>query len=66
MYSADQYLRPESKHDTLTAVDGSKWYRQYAQPAVEKTPHKDEAGAIQYSEKIVQRMPPVPRRKDRS
>ena len=66
MYSADQYLRPESKHETLTAVDGSKWYRQYAQPAVEKTPYKDEADVIKYNEKIVQRMPPVPRRKDRS
>ncbi|MDR0917251.1 MAG: hypothetical protein LBN02_08730 [Oscillospiraceae bacterium] len=65
MYSAEQYIKPEGGHDTLTAVDGSKWYRQYARNAVEKTPYKAPDGSVAYNEKIVQKLPAMPRRKDR-
>jgi hypothetical protein len=65
MYSTEQYLKPESKYETVTAIDDSKWYKQYAQAAVEKTPYSAPDGSVKYSEKIVQKIPPMPRRKDR-
>ena len=33
MYSTDKYMPPtQGDYKTVTAVDGSKWYHQYAQP----------------------------------
>lgn len=65
MYDAEKYAKPEGNFDTVTAVDNSKWYKQYAVPAVEKTPYMDNKGKVQYNEKIVQRIPKAPMRKDR-
>ena len=65
MYNADQYMAPESEYTTITAADGSTWYKQYAIDTVEKTPYQNEEGAISYRESIVQRLPKVPPRKDR-
>lgn len=65
MYNADQYMQPEGKFTTETASDGSKWYKQTPQDVVEKTPYYDANGDVKYNETIVQKMPQVPRRKDR-
>jgi hypothetical protein len=65
MYHTDQYMAPEGRYDTVDAADGSKWYRQYAQDAVEKTPYMAPDGSIAYNESIVQKLPAMPKRKDR-
>lgn len=65
MYSTSQYMQPTGPYETVTTVDGESWYKQYAQPVVQKTPYKSETGKIQYHEQIVSEMPQVPRRKDR-
>ena len=65
MYCTEQYMAPTGPYDTVQTVDGSSWYRQYAQPTVIKTPYKDGDEKIKYQERIVQQMPPVPKRKDK-
>ena len=65
MYNADQYTAPDGSFSTVTAVDGSNWYKQYAGDAVEKTPYMAPDGAIAYNESIVKKLPVPPRRKDR-
>lgn len=65
MYSADQYMPPQGDYTTVTAADGSSWYKQYAVDTVEKTPYKNEDGSVAYRENIQQRLPKVPLRKDR-
>lgn len=65
MYSTEQYMAPTGPYDTVETLDGSSWYRQYAQPTVEKTPYKDGDDKIRYEERIVPQMPPVPKRKDK-
>ncbi len=65
MYNASQYMKPEGKHEVVETTDGEKWYKQYAQPTVEKTPQRLKNGKIGYSEQIVDRMPQIPKRKDR-
>lgn len=65
MYSAEQYSRPQGEHSTVEAVDGSKWYKQYARDTVDRTPYMDEEGEIKYHEKIVKTLPRPPARKDR-
>lgn len=65
MYNADQYSAPDGSHTTETAVDGSKWYKQYAADTVEKSPYMAPDGAIAYNESIVKKLPQPPRRKDR-
>ena len=65
MYHADQYAAPEEAYATVQAVDGTSWYKQYAQDAVEKSPYMAADGSIAYKESIVKKMPPAPRRKDR-
>lgn len=66
MYSTDKYM-PPSKGDykTVTAIDGSKWYHQYAQPTVIKEPFMKEDGKIQYHEHIENKLPEPPKRKDK-
>ena len=49
----------------MQAVDGTSWYKQYAQDAVEKSPYMAADGSIAYQESIVKKMPPAPKRKDR-
>lgn len=65
MYHADQYTAPEGDFSTVTAVDGSKWYKQYAADAVEKSPYMAPDGSIAYNESIVKKLPQAPRRKDK-
>lgn len=65
MYDAEKYVKPEGGFETVTAVDNSKWYKQYAAPAVEKTPYMDTKGKVKYHERIVQRVPKAPMRKDK-
>ena len=65
MYDAEKYSKPEGKFETVTAVDNSKWYKQYATPSVERTPYMDPRGKVQYNEKIIQKIPKAPMRKDR-
>ncbi len=65
MYDAEKYAKPDGKFETVTAVDNSKWYKQYAAPSVEKTPYMDTEGKVQYNEKIVNKIPKAPMRKDR-
>ncbi|MCC8026602.1 MAG: hypothetical protein LIP16_15050 [Clostridium sp.] len=65
MYHADQYTAPEGEFSTVTAVDGSKWYKQYATDAVEKSPYMAPDGSIAYNESIIKKLPQAPRRKDK-
>ncbi len=65
MYSTEQYMPPTGPYDTVQTVDGSSWYRQYAQPTVEKTPYQESDSKVRYQERIVQQMPQVPKRKDK-
>ena len=65
MYNTEQYSAPQGDYDIVKTVDNAKWYKQYAVSAVEKTPKMGKGGKIEYDEKIVQVMPPVPKRKDR-
>lgn len=66
MYHADQYMPPsQGTYDTVQSVDGSTWYKQYAQDAVSKTPYENGDGKVAYHESIVQKVPPAPARKDR-
>lgn len=66
MYSKDQYMAPsQGEFDSVQSVDGTAWYKQYAQDTVSKTPYEKEDGKIAYHESIVQKLPPTPQRKDR-
>ncbi|MDD4509466.1 MAG: hypothetical protein PHY23_00885 [Oscillospiraceae bacterium] len=65
MYHTDQFSEPSREYSTVTAADGSKWYKQYAQDTVEKTPYMAPDGSIAYNEKIVKKLPDPPRRKDK-
>lgn len=65
MYQADQYMAPEGDYSTVEAVDGSKWYKQYAADAVDKTPYMAADGKIAYNESLIQKLPRTPPRKDR-
>ena len=63
MYSTDKYMPPtQGDYKTVTAVDGSKWYHQYAQPTVVKEPFMKENGEIQYKEQIENKLPDAPKR----
>ena len=66
MYSTEKYMPPsQGDYKTVTAVDGSKWYHQYAQPTVVKEPYMKEDGNIRYKEHIENKLPEPPKRKDR-
>ena len=66
LYSADQYAAPtHGNFETVQSVDGTAWYKQYAQDTVEKTPYDAGNGKVAYNESIVQKLPPAPQRKDR-
>ncbi len=65
MYNMDQYMPPEGDYSTVKAVDGSKWYKQYAADTVEKKPYMNEDGKIDYNQSIVQKLPRMPQRKDK-
>ena len=62
----DQYAAPtQGSYSTVQSVDGSTWYKQYAQDTVEKTPYTSGSGKVAYNESIVQKLPPAPQRKER-
>ena len=65
MYNAAQYMEPTGSFETVETTDGQSWYKQYAEPTVQKTPYKDDSGKIKYEERIVEQMPQIPKRKDR-
>lgn len=66
MYSADQYMPPsQGEFNTVQSVDGTAWYKQYAQDTVSRTPYEKGDGKIAYHESIQQKLPPTPPRKDR-
>lgn len=71
MYHAGQYTQPEGKFTTVTSKDGEKWYKQYAVPTVERTPVRTETDKrtqqekVICDEKIVQKLPRAPARRDR-
>ena len=62
--NAEQYMKPSGEYQTVKSVDGASWYKQYAEPVVKKLPH-EEGGKVSYTEKIIEQMPQVPRRKDK-
>lgn len=65
MYHADQYMPPDGEYTTVTAADGTSWYKQYATDTVERKPYKTDDGGIAYNESIVKKLPHAPRRKDK-
>ena len=65
MYHADQYTEPKGDFTKVHAADGSLWYKQYAQDAVERKPYNAPDGTVAYQESIVKRLPDPPKRKDR-
>jgi hypothetical protein len=66
MYNTEQYMKPEKGgYETVATTDGAKWYKQYAAGPVDRTPHSADGGQAAYNEPAAQKMPPIPRRKDR-
>ncbi len=65
LYNADKYMKPEGDFTTITAADGSQWYKQTPVDTVEKTPYMDGEGKIKYHEEIVQKLPQIPRQRDK-
>ncbi|MDD3279878.1 MAG: hypothetical protein PHG16_13545 [Lachnospiraceae bacterium] len=65
MYHADQYMEPSGNYETVTTADQSTWYKQYASNTVERTPYMTGEGKIAYHENLVQKLPDMPKRKDR-
>ena len=66
MYHADQYMKPDGDYTTVTAADGTSWYKQYATDAVERKPYQAQDGSVAYNESIVKKLPKAPKRKDRT
>lgn len=65
MYHTDQYMAPSGEYSTVTAKDGTTWYKQYAADTVVRTPYQAPDDTIAYKESIVKKLPDPPRRKDR-
>ena len=65
MYHADQYGQPKGDYSKVYSADDAAWYKQYAADTVERKPYQTEDGKIAYHEKIVQKLPNPPQRKDR-
>ena len=65
MYHADQYAKPKGDYSKVYSADDAAWYKQYATDTVERKPYQTEDGKIAYHEKIVQKLPNPPQRKDR-
>ena len=65
MYHADQYTQPRGDYSKVYSADDAVWYKQYAADTVERKPYQAEDGKIAYHEKIVQKLPNPPQRKDR-
>lgn len=65
MYQTDQYTPPQGEYTTVHSADGTKWYKQYAQDAVERKPYMAPDNTVAYNESIVKKLPDPPKRKDR-
>lgn len=65
LYNTEQYMAPDGEFSVVEAADGTSWYKQYAADTVERTPYYDDKGQVAYNEKIVQKLPKIPQRKDR-
>lgn len=65
MYHTGQYTAPSGEYTKVTSADGSQWYKQYAQPTVERKPYMAPDDTVAYHEKIVNKLPNPPKRKDR-
>lgn len=65
MYSADKYDAPEEAYTTISAADGTNWYKQYAQDIIIQHPYEQPDGYIDKGETIEKHIPKPPRRKDR-
>lgn len=65
MYHAEQYAAPQGEYTKVHSADGTLWYKQYAQDAVERKPYEAPDGTVAYHEKIVKKLPDPPKRKDR-
>ncbi len=65
MYHAGQYAEPQGDYTKVHSADGTLWYKQYAQDAVERKPYEAPDGTVAYHEKIVKKLPDPPKRKDR-
>lgn len=65
MYNAAQYMEPAGSFEKIQTTDGQTWYKQVAQPVVQKTPYEESPGKIKFNEKIVEQLPQIPKRKDR-
>lgn len=65
MYHADQYTPPQGEYTTVHSADGTKWYKQYAQDAVERKPYTTPDNTVAYHERIIKKLPDPPKRKDR-
>ena len=65
MYNADQYMAPQGNYETVTAADNSTWYKQYATDSVDRIPYMTSEGNIAYRQTITQRLPDMPKRKER-
>ena len=55
----------DMENGEAVSVDDAAWYKQYAADTVERKPYQAEDGKIAYHEKIVQKLPNPPQRKDR-
>ena len=65
LYHAEQYAAPQGEYTKVHSADGTLWYKQYAQDAVERKPYEAPDGTVAYHEKIVKKLPDPPKRKDR-
>ena len=65
MYHTDKYMKPTGEYTTITAADGTSWYKQYAQDTVKRTPYTAPNGQVAYREEVVKELPKPPQRKDK-
>jgi len=65
MYHVGQHTAPTGDFSKIFTADGTQWYKQYAQDAVERKPYKAPDDTIACHERIIKKLPDPPRRKDR-
>ena len=65
MYHTDKYMKPTGDYTTITAADGTSWYKQYAQDTVKRTPYTASNGQVAYREEVIKELPHPPQRKDK-
>lgn len=65
MYHTAQYTAPSGEYTKVISADGTQWYKQYAQDAVERKPYKAPDNTVAYHERIIKKLPDPPKRKDR-